>query len=119
MKCPVCNVDLRISDKHGVEIDYCPQCRGIWLDRGELEKIMQKSINDESQRFNDYSRDEYKRKNEYPPMEEPRYEDRRRYEDDRRRYDEDDTDHRRRGHDDDHYKRNRKKSILEDIFDIF
>lgn len=43
MDCPVCKVTLLISDKQGIEIDYCPQCRGIWLDRGELEKIVEKS----------------------------------------------------------------------------
>ena len=36
MLCPVCNVDLVMSDRSGVEIDYCPKCRGVWLDRGEL-----------------------------------------------------------------------------------
>ena len=41
MKCPVCkDVTLLMSEKKGVEIDYCPDCRGIWLDRGELEKII-------------------------------------------------------------------------------
>jgi Zn-finger nucleic acid-binding protein len=43
MKCPTCNVTLLIAEKQGVEIDYCPQCRGIWLDRGELDKIIEKS----------------------------------------------------------------------------
>lgn len=44
MKCPVCeNADLIISDRQGVEIDYCPQCRGVWLDRGELDKIIDRS----------------------------------------------------------------------------
>jgi Zn-finger nucleic acid-binding protein len=44
MKCPVCQeVDLVISDRQGVEIDYCPQCRGVWLDRGELDKIIERS----------------------------------------------------------------------------
>ena len=43
MKCPVCkDVTLLMSERCGVEIDYCPECRGIWLDRGELEKIMEK-----------------------------------------------------------------------------
>ncbi|HXU93010.1 MAG TPA: zf-TFIIB domain-containing protein [Gallionella sp.] len=42
MKCPVCNVDLLMTDKQGVEIDYCPTCRGIWLDRGELEKLIER-----------------------------------------------------------------------------
>ncbi len=44
MKCPICtNIDLLMSDRNGVEIDYCPQCRGVWLDRGELDKIIEKS----------------------------------------------------------------------------
>jgi Zn-finger nucleic acid-binding protein len=42
MKCPVCNVALLMTDKQGVEIDYCPTCRGIWLDRGELEKLVER-----------------------------------------------------------------------------
>jgi Zn-finger nucleic acid-binding protein len=45
MKCPVCPaVDLLIADRQGVEIDYCPQCRGVWLDRGELDKIIDRAI---------------------------------------------------------------------------
>lgn len=44
MKCPVCdNVDLLMSERSGVEIDYCPKCRGVWLDRGELDKIIANS----------------------------------------------------------------------------
>ena len=43
MKCPVCNVDLVMSERQGIEIDYCPQCRGVWLDRGELDKIIERS----------------------------------------------------------------------------
>ena len=43
MKCPVCsNVDLLMSNRQGVEIDYCPNCRGVWLDRGELDKIIER-----------------------------------------------------------------------------
>lgn len=46
MKCPVCNtVDLTMADRQGIEIDYCPQCRGVWLDRGELDKIIERSMN--------------------------------------------------------------------------
>ncbi|MFZ1291255.1 MAG: zf-TFIIB domain-containing protein [Melioribacteraceae bacterium] len=45
MLCPVCKVDLLLSEKQGIEIDYCPKCRGIWLDRGELDKIVEKSAN--------------------------------------------------------------------------
>lgn len=44
MKCPVCeNTDLLMSERCGVEIDYCPKCRGVWLDRGELDKIISSS----------------------------------------------------------------------------
>lgn len=43
MKCPVDGTILQMSDKQGVEIDYCPQCRGVWLDRGELDKIIERS----------------------------------------------------------------------------
>ena len=44
MKCPVCkDVTLLMAEKHDVEIDYCPECRGIWLDRGELDKIIERA----------------------------------------------------------------------------
>ena len=43
MPCPVCRVPLVMSERQGVEIDYCPQCRGVWLDRGELDKIIERS----------------------------------------------------------------------------
>lgn len=43
MKCPIDNTDLAMSDRQGIEIDYCPQCRGVWLDRGELDKIIERS----------------------------------------------------------------------------
>jgi Zn-finger nucleic acid-binding protein len=44
MSCPVCRVPLAMSDRQGIEIDYCPQCRGVWLDRGELDKIIERSV---------------------------------------------------------------------------
>ncbi|EAK0823527.1 TPA: zf-TFIIB domain-containing protein [Campylobacter lari] len=44
MNCPVCaNTALLMSERNGVEIDYCPKCRGVWLDRGELDKIIERS----------------------------------------------------------------------------
>jgi Zn-finger nucleic acid-binding protein len=47
MKCPTCNeVDLVMADRQGVEIDYCPKCRGVWLDRGELDQIIERSTAD-------------------------------------------------------------------------
>ena len=45
MNCPVCsNVNLVMSERQGIEIDYCPQCRGVWLDRGELDKVIERSV---------------------------------------------------------------------------
>lgn len=44
MDCPVCqNIKLVMSDRQGIEIDYCPNCRGVWLDRGELDKLIDRS----------------------------------------------------------------------------
>jgi len=40
MKCPACENLLSMTERQGVEIDYCPSCRGIWLDRGELDKLL-------------------------------------------------------------------------------
>lgn len=42
MQCPVDGTELKMGDRQGVEIDYCPQCRGVWLDRGELDKIVER-----------------------------------------------------------------------------
>ncbi|MGR3511161.1 MAG: TFIIB-type zinc ribbon-containing protein [Paracoccaceae bacterium] len=44
MQCPIDGTPLVMTDRQGVEIDYCPQCRGVWLDRGELDKIIERSI---------------------------------------------------------------------------
>ncbi|BDW86566.1 MULTISPECIES: zf-TFIIB domain-containing protein [Roseicyclus] len=43
MQCPIDGTTLVMADRQGVEIDYCPQCRGVWLDRGELDKIIERS----------------------------------------------------------------------------
>lgn len=43
MKCPIDGNPLQIAERQGVEIDYCPECRGVWLDRGELDKIIDRS----------------------------------------------------------------------------
>lgn len=70
MKCPNCQVNLVMTDRSGVEIDYCPECRGVWLDRGELDKIIERSsqnirqvqTNDSDKRY--YSKDsDYRHKN--------------------------------------------------------
>ena len=44
MKCPIDDTVLQMTDRQGIEIDYCPQCRGVWLDRGELDKLIDRSL---------------------------------------------------------------------------
>ena len=58
MNCPVCaSVQLVMSERQGIEIDYCPQCRGVWLDRGELDKVIERSLAHSSgQRFDQETR---------------------------------------------------------------
>ena len=48
MKCPIDQTDLVMTERQGVEIDYCPTCRGVWLDRGELDKIIDRTMPDPS-----------------------------------------------------------------------
>ena len=43
MKCPIDGSDLQMTERQGIEIDYCPKCRGSWLDRGELDKLIERS----------------------------------------------------------------------------
>ena len=92
MNCPVCSdTSLVIAERQGVEIDYCPKCRGVWLDRGELDKIIERSNdvfeNDINKSFDD-----------------KRYDERKYYND--------------KKYDDDYYKRNKRKSFLNDLFDF-
>lgn len=98
MKCPVCDIALSISSREGIEIDFCPQCRGVWLDRGELDKVIERAAPPAaaSGGYDEPRRSE-------PRPEERRYDDRDR---DRPRDD--------RGHD----KKRRRRSLLEDIFDF-
>jgi uncharacterized protein len=63
--CPTCMVDLHIAKRQDVEIDHCPQCRGVWLDRGELDKIIERTLEvasprrrGEGERFSREDRDE-------------------------------------------------------------
>ena len=45
MKCPTCKeVNLTLAERQGIEIDFCPECRGVWLDRGELDKLIERSL---------------------------------------------------------------------------
>jgi Zn-finger nucleic acid-binding protein len=107
MKCPVCDVTLVISSREGVEIDHCPQCRGVWLDRGELDKIIERAAPvvaaGSPTREPDWD-DRPRREDAYRP--DDRYRD-----DDRSRYRDDDDDRRRPG-------RKRRGSFLEDLFDF-
>ena len=90
MQCPACkDVTLVMSDRQGVEVDYCPQCRGVWLDRGELDKIIERSAALE------YSSS--------PPRGQAA--------ESRRDYD----DYDRRGH---QHRRRKKKGLLGEIFDF-
>jgi len=68
MNCPVCSVELKMANRQGVEIDYYPQCRGVWLDRGELDKIIERSTQisersaEHKHRFKGYRNYKHKRK---------------------------------------------------------
>lgn len=63
MKCPIGGAVLQMSGRQGIEIDYCPTCRGIWLDRGELDKLVVKNetvrTNPEPQQARGYQEDTY------------------------------------------------------------
>lgn len=60
MKCPNCNSTLKLAERQGIEIDYCGECRGVWLDRGELDKIIERAAADMTGRRRDDS-DEFDR----------------------------------------------------------
>jgi Zn-finger nucleic acid-binding protein len=90
MKCPVCDVPLSISSREGVEIDFCPQCRGVWLDRGELDKVIDRAAAAMAPASPAGGRGR-------------EYEDRRRYDDDDDRQPE---------------KKRKKRSFLQDLFEF-
>ena len=102
MKCPACETTtLVLAERQGVEIDYCPDCRGVWLDRGELDKIIDRATPAAAPAEparDDLDRDRYRDDDR----------DRRRDDDDRDRYDDRD-----RGG-----KKRRKESFLGDLFDF-
>lgn len=105
MRCPVDNETLVMADRGGVEIDYCPKCRGVWLDRGELDKIIERSLGGPAAAPAPMPQ-------QAAPIYQP--EPRAAYrEDDRRRYRDDDDDDYRKG-----YKRKRKESFLSELFDF-
>jgi Zn-finger nucleic acid-binding protein len=95
MLCPACKVDLVMSERQTVEIDYCPKCRGVWLDRGELDKIIERAVTQEAPQQQQQPQQVHSAP---PPREHYR-------DDDHRGTDK----HRKYGH--------RRKSWLEEIFD--
>lgn len=94
MNCPIDGTELRMADRQGVEIDYCPKCRGVWLDRGELDKIIERTAAPADDRGG--PRDDY----EY---------------DDERRGDRDEDERREGGRG---YGKRRRRSMLGDLFDF-
>ena len=108
MKCPVDQTQLTISERQGVEIDFCPTCRGVWLDRGELDKLIERMQSYMGGRDHDRrdSRD-------YDDRRDRDYHDRGEY--DRRRHDDDDDDDHYRN---DHHKKHKKEGFLGDLFDF-
>ncbi len=44
MNCPACNIELKMGDRQGVEINYCPTCRGVWLERGALDRVIERCM---------------------------------------------------------------------------
>lgn len=110
MNCPICeSVRMKEVERDGVLIDVCPNCKGVWLDRGELDKISRR-VNEVREPFNRWYDDDW-------DDDDDRY--RRRRDDDRYRYrhDDDDDDDRHR---DRHYPRKRKKkSVMDMLGDIF
>lgn len=69
MKCPIdSNIDLVIADRQGIEIDYCPTCRGVWLDRGELDKIIERSAAAQPRRRDDDDDDDDDRRRYSQPQ---------------------------------------------------
>lgn len=107
MRCPVDNETLVMADRGGVEIDYCPKCRGVWLDRGELDKIIERSAGATHVATPEPSRPAAPIYQPEPQRAPPQG-----YAQPRRDHDDDDDDYRRG------YKKKRKESFLSDLFDF-
>jgi Zn-finger nucleic acid-binding protein len=100
MNCPSCLTTLQLAERQGVEIDYCPKCRGVWLDRGELDKIVDRMAQEPALGYAgsvDYRED--RRRSERDDDYERR--------DDRRYYDRDYA-----------YRRGKRKNFLSELFDF-
>jgi uncharacterized protein len=104
MQCPVCDDKLREIEKYGVMVDICPSCKGVWLDRGELEKIAKLEERDDSERRHD-SRD-HRGDGDDERERRDRHDDRDRYHDN--------SQHEGYGHG-----KSRKRSFLSDLMEGF
>jgi uncharacterized protein len=130
MQCPIDGTALVMTERSGVEIDYCPKCRGVWLDRGELDKIIEKAVPPAPP----VALEEPGRRSAPPPPGPAPHSAPPPYRGDDRDYDRGDRDHNRgerydprgddrrewRGRDDDdrYYKRKKRESFLGDLFDF-
>lgn len=110
MQCPVDQTILQMTERQSVEIDYCPQCRGVWLDRGELDKIIDRSPDapappprEEQARHEQPRRHDDDRAHDSPRVSDPGYVDR---------------NHHDRQDDSTPHKKRRKESFLGDLFDF-
>lgn len=116
MRCPVCNdVKMREVEKDGVLIDICPECKGVWLDRGELDKLLQE-VREIRPAFNDWyehHEQDYSNKDKY---QERNYE--KSYDKSHSQNNYDDS-YSRHGNDKTYYKRKKKKSVLDVFGDLF
>ncbi|MGI8392543.1 zf-TFIIB domain-containing protein [Leucobacter sp. W1038] len=85
MNCPTDGTTLLMSERHGVQIDYCPQCRGVWLDRGELDKILERvQVEAASIPASSYAQPaQQAAPAAQPSYQQPRYDDRREHRDSR------------------------------------
>lgn len=95
MQCPNCNETLIMTDRQGVEIDYCPKCRGVWLDRGELDKIIERTAGYAGPENDKYDDDHKRYPSQQGGYQDPYYK-----------------------NDPHHYKHKKKKGFLGDLFDF-
>ena len=100
MKCPNCDQTLVMTDRQGIEIDYCPNCRGVWLDKGELDKIIERSA--------DYVKGTDESQPMTPPPPPPQY----------RNDPYQDPYYKKDKYNDPYYKQRKKKGFLSDFFDF-
>jgi uncharacterized protein len=67
MRCPTDDTTLVMSERNGIEIDYCPECRGVWLDRGELDKIIDRAGSDSAPQAAGLTQQQYPQTGSYQP----------------------------------------------------